>query len=142
MSESAFEYRQARAEYAASCADPSDLTQYLARIRMDAFSLRMGLAEAVTHVFRGTAAPNEGTTELPYPADRVERALFDDSMQSVKQLLVADPALAAALRHTMRLLEDAAEAADLVRVLLERPDEQTAMERLTSEADLGPDGGI
>lgn len=76
MSESAFEYRQARAEYAASCADSRDLTQYLARIRMDAFSLRMGLAEAVTHVFSGTAAPSEGTTELAYPADRVERALY------------------------------------------------------------------
>ncbi|MBQ0855708.1 hypothetical protein J8N05_46990 (plasmid) [Streptomyces sp. BH-SS-21] len=141
MSESAFEYRQARAEYGSTCADPRDLAHYLNRISLDAQSLRHGLAEAITHVFRGTAAPNAGTAELPYPADRVERALFDDSMQSVKQLLVADPALAASLRHTMRLLEDAAEAARLVRVLLERPDEETAMERLTSEADFGPAGG-
>ncbi|MFC8201735.1 hypothetical protein ACFUTV_41100 [Streptomyces sp. NPDC057298] len=139
MSESAFEYRQARAEYGASCADSRDLTRYLARISTDTQSLRLGLAEAVTHVFGGTAAPSEGTSELPYPADRVERALFDDSMQSVQQLLVADPAVATALRHAMRLLEDAAQAAYLVRVLLERPDDEAVMERLTCEVDLGED---
>ncbi|MFJ9634946.1 hypothetical protein ACIRU8_45375 [Streptomyces sp. NPDC101175] len=134
MGESSIEYRQARTEQGADCVDSQDLTRYLTRIGMDTHSLRNGLMEAVIHVYGGTAAPTGMEQELPYPADRVERALFEDAMQSTQQILVADPNLAAALRHAMRLLEDAAEAAALVRVLLERPDEEKAMQRLTLDA--------
>jgi hypothetical protein len=86
--------------------------------------------EAVSQVFAGTAPPDEGTDEPPYPADRVERALSGDIMGS-EQVLVADPAAANALRHTMRLLEDTADAAHLLRALLERPDGGAAMNRLS-----------
>lgn len=133
MSESEFEYRQARCEQGVSCVDPVDLTRYLERVGMDAHSLRMGLADAVTHVFAGTAPPEEGTADFPYPQDRVERALFDDSMESTRKLLVADPAVAAALRHAMRLLADAADAAYLARTLLERPDTGAQMARLAGQ---------
>lgn len=133
MSESSFEYRQARAQQGANCVDPRDLAQYLSRLAMDAHSLRQGLAQAVTHVFTGAAPPNEGTDDLPYTEDRVEQALFEDTMGSAKQLLVADPAVATALRHAMRLLADAADAAHLVGVLLERPDGGAAMDRLSFE---------
>ncbi|MFC9654177.1 MULTISPECIES: hypothetical protein [unclassified Streptomyces] len=140
MSESSFDYRQARGEQGAACADPHDLARYMRRISMDAHSLRQGLAQAVTHVFVG-AAPSDGESkELPFPANRVERALFEDSMGSVAQVLVADPVLAVALRHAMRLLEDAADAAHVVRALLERPDGGAAMDRLSAEADLTPEG--
>ncbi|MFV8126988.1 hypothetical protein [Streptomyces syringium] len=128
MSETSFEYRQARVEQGIHCVDSRDLMQYLGRLSMDVHSLRQGLAEAVTHVFAGGPAPS-GNGELPYPADRVERALFDDRMGSGERIWVADPAVATALRHSMRLLEDAADAAHLVRVLLERPDGGAAMDR-------------
>ncbi|MER7111889.1 hypothetical protein [Streptomyces sp. NPDC000229] len=133
MSESSFEYRQARLEQGANCVSPRELTLYLRRVAMDAQSLRQGLAEAVTHVFAGAAPPSEGAGDGPYLADRVERELFEDTMGSVDRLLVADPAVANALRLSMRLLEDAADAAHVVGALLERPDGGAAMDRLSSE---------
>lgn len=57
--------------------------------------------------------------DLPYPEDRLEKVLFDDLMGA--EILVDDPALATALRHTMRLLADTAEATHLVRALIQRP---------------------
>jgi hypothetical protein len=73
-----------------------------------------------------------------YLSDVHERSmpgvLFEDTMRSVNGLLVADPAGANALRLSMRLLEDAAEAAHVVGALLERPDGGAAMDRLSSES--------
>ncbi|MFJ3481512.1 hypothetical protein [Streptomyces microflavus] len=57
----------------------------------------------------------------------VERRLLDDVMRGPDSKeglpggLVPKPALANALRHTMRLLEDTATAADLVSNALPRP---------------------
>ncbi|WP_371540751.1 hypothetical protein OG217_37295 (plasmid) [Streptomyces sp. NBC_01023] len=130
MSESEFEYRQARIEQAASCAVPNDLVRYLHRVAMDTHSLRIGLAEAVTQMFAGIAAPDEPSAGLPYPADDVEAALVEDMMGSTKQVLVADPDVAVALRHSMRLLEDAALGANLVRASLKRSDGSAARDRL------------
>ncbi|GAA0432132.1 hypothetical protein [Streptomyces luteireticuli] len=132
MSESSFEYRQARVAQGAACNDSRDLEQYLSRVGLDVHSLRQGLTEAVTRTLAGAAPPDEGTEDLPYPQDRVERALFDDMMGSTKQILVADPAVATALRHAMRLLADVADATHLVRALLERPDGGAAASRLSS----------
>jgi hypothetical protein len=116
MTESTFEYRQNRAAEGATCADRSDLLEYMHRISMDVHSLRNGLADAVTQVFAGTLLPDGLDKDLPYLTDRVERLLFDDLMGA--GVLVADQNLAAALRQTMRLLEEAAHAAYLARATL------------------------
>ncbi|GAA0454469.1 hypothetical protein [Streptomyces olivaceiscleroticus] len=138
MSDSSFEYRQARAAEGAECVTPQDLERYVRRVVMDAHSLRQGLAEAVTQVFAGHA-PQElpSAPQFPYPPDAVEAALFDDTMGSIEGIFVADPELAAALRHAMCSLENAAEAADLVKVLLHRPDAGAAMDRLSMAQDDG-----
>ncbi|MEU4266171.1 hypothetical protein ACYCCF_30040 [Streptomyces argenteolus] len=121
-------YRRARDLQGAACSTTADLGRYLAQIRMDAHSLRIGLAQAVVHAYAGTTLPDHGTAELPYPQDVVERDLFDDvmgrgdpdSVDCTPRHLVRDPALAKALRHTLRLLEDTADAAGLVSDLLPR----------------------
>ncbi|MER7901352.1 hypothetical protein ABTX62_36205 [Streptomyces sp. NPDC096046] len=118
MTESPFEYSQNRVRQGAACADPGDLAQYLHRVSADAHSLRHGLADAVTQVFAGLLLPDEPGGDLPYLPDRVERLLFDDLMGA--GVLVPDQDLAAALRQTMRLLEEAAQATHLARALLER----------------------
>ncbi|MDL5205323.1 hypothetical protein [Streptomyces sp. ALI-76-A] len=115
MTESTFAYRQSRAEQGAGCVDRSDLAGYLQRTSMDVHSLRHGLADAVTQVFAG---PDQAGRDLPHLADRVERLLLDDLMGA--GVLVMDQDLATALRHTMRLLEEAAHATHLARALLER----------------------
>ncbi|MCM2394406.1 hypothetical protein [Streptomyces albipurpureus] len=80
--------------------------------------------EAASRVFPGFPPPSDELGgDLPYPMDRVERALFDDVMGA--GIRITDPALATALRHTMRLLEDTADAAGLVRSLLDRPAEES-----------------
>ncbi|MFD3728859.1 hypothetical protein [Streptomyces sp. NPDC058671] len=131
-------YRQARDLQGAGCSTPADLKRYLAQVSMDAQSLRIGLAQAVMHVYAGVPLPDHGTAELPYPQDVLEGRLFDDVMRGPEpekgfpRALVPDPALANALRHTMRLLADTADAAHLVDALLARsksalPQEGTAM---------------
>ncbi|MFJ1930355.1 MULTISPECIES: hypothetical protein [unclassified Streptomyces] len=117
MTESPFEYRQNRIGQGAGCTGTADLAAYLHRISMDAHSLRHGLADAVTQVFAGALLPNELGGDLPYLPDRVERLLFDDLMGA--GVLVPDQSLATALRQTLRLLEDAAQATHLARALLE-----------------------
>lgn len=92
MSESSFEYRQACAEQGANCADPHDLAQYLRRVTMDPWSATGPGGGRLPCPRRGRVV-GRGSGGLPYPADRVERALFEDTMGSVDQLLVADPAV-------------------------------------------------
>ncbi|MEW1552186.1 hypothetical protein [Streptomyces tsukubensis] len=122
MTDSAFNYRQAHMEAGAACADARDLWLYMHRVAMDAQSLRMGVGEAVAHVFPGFTPPSDELGgDLPNPMERVERALFDDVMGA--GIRITDPALATALRHTMRLLENTADATDLVRSLLDQPEE-------------------
>ncbi|MGW2841802.1 hypothetical protein ACWCWD_28955 [Streptomyces sp. NPDC001493] len=116
-------YRRARDIQGAACSTPGDLSRYLAQIRMDAHSLRIGLAQAVMHMYAGAPLPDKGTAELPYPQDVVERKLLDDVMRGPAPDrgpggLVHDPALANALRHALRLLEDAVDAANIVNDLL------------------------
>ncbi|NEA14259.1 hypothetical protein [Streptomyces halstedii] len=118
MTESPFEYRQNRVGQGAGCTDPGDLAGYLLRVAMDAQSLRHGLANAVTQAFAGVLLADELGGDLPYLPDRVERLLFDDLMGA--SALVPDQSLATALRQTMRLLEDAAQATHLARALLEQ----------------------
>ncbi|MEU4800544.1 hypothetical protein [Streptomyces sp. NPDC023327] len=101
-----------------NCADRSDLRRYLHRVATDAESLRRGLADAVTQVFAGVLLQDGLGGDLPYLPDRVERLLFDDLMGA--NVLVKDQNLAAALRQTMRLLEDAAQTTHIVRALLEQ----------------------
>ncbi|MGA5473839.1 hypothetical protein ACPCUK_34350 [Streptomyces arboris] len=118
-------YRQARDLQGAACATTADLEAYLAQIRMDVHSLRGGLAQALMHLYAGRPLPDHGTAELPYAEDVVERRLFDDVMRGgidpgVPGGLVHDPVLANALRHTMRLLEDTADASRIVSDLLPR----------------------
>ncbi|MGQ4484261.1 hypothetical protein ACN6LM_002589 [Streptomyces sp. SAS_281] len=119
-------YRQARDLQGAACVTTADLERYLGQIRMDVHSLRGGLAQALMHIYAGTPLPL-GTAELPYPQDVVERRLLDDIMrgpdpeEGLPGGLVRDPALGNALRLTMRLLEDTANAAALVSSLLSRP---------------------
>ncbi|MFF3733384.1 hypothetical protein ACFYXM_24475 [Streptomyces sp. NPDC002476] len=91
---------------------------------MDAHSLRIGLADAITQVFAGISLPDAPGGDLPYPADRVERPLFDDLMGA--EILVPDQNLAIALRQTIRLLEQIAHATHLARALLERTDNAMA----------------
>lgn len=113
------EYAMSQVDQGANCADSGDLVRYLHRVAADAHSLRNGLSEAVSQVFAGVSPPGGLGEDLPYPADRVERLLFDDLMGA--DVLVGDPALATALRQAMRLLEDAAHATHLVCSLIERP---------------------
>ncbi|MGW2818949.1 hypothetical protein [Streptomyces sp. NPDC001415] len=120
MTESSFECQHDRAEQGIAGADRPDLVQHLQQISWDTNRLRNALAEAVVQEFAGIALPGGLGEELPYPADRVERLLFDDVMGG--QVLVGGQAVATALRHAMRLLEEAADAASLARVLLERAD--------------------
>ncbi|MFC8177191.1 hypothetical protein [Streptomyces sp. NPDC057325] len=131
-------YREARELQGSSCATTADLKRYLSQVSMDAHSLRIGLAQAVMHVYVGMPLPDQGTAELPYPQDVLEKRLFDDVMRGPDPIkgfpraLVPDPALANALRHIMRLLEDTADAAHLVGALLARsrlslPQEDTAI---------------
>ncbi|MFD3525117.1 hypothetical protein [Streptomyces sp. NPDC058653] len=113
------EYAMSRVDQGANCANSGDLVRYLSRVAAETHRLRNGLSAAVSQVFAGVSPPGGLGEDLPYPADRVERLLFDDLMGA--DVLVGDPALATALRQTMRLLEDAAHATHLACSLIERP---------------------
>ncbi|MGP4001516.1 hypothetical protein ACTWQE_16285 [Streptomyces sp. 8N706] len=69
-------------------------------------------------VFRVPAGPHRAGREL----------------RESPRTLVAVPAVANALRLSMRLLEDAADAAHVVGALLERPDGRAVMDRMSSES--------
>ncbi|WP_329038528.1 hypothetical protein OIE71_32815 [Streptomyces sp. NBC_01725] len=99
-----------------ACGTEADLRRYVRAAVHDVHSIRLGLADAVDAAHYPGARADDPSL---YPADRTERALFDDSMGSERgKNLTAETA--EALRHALRLLESAATALRMMSALADR----------------------